>query len=114
MFTPNMTSQWSTSTGTDKFGQRIWTPLQSIPCSVVRFNPTIKQTPVRTTQSASHMYADEIENGTVLLFPAANPVAIGDKIFIFDASLFCITSRPQYDVLGGLDHYQCTFQAQQD
>ena len=54
MFTANTTGLLTHYTGTDKFGQSLYeAPGTVVPCAVVKLQPIIQKTPIRSTASAS-------------------------------------------------------------
>lgn len=112
MFVPNTTGLLAKFQGTDKFGQSVYAaqPL-TVGCAVVKLNPVVQKTPIRSTGSASRGMADELVEPAVILFPASVPVGELDKLVIQGSTLRCIAVQPRVSIAGTVDHFECTFEA---
>ena len=113
MFLPNTTGLLTSYTaGTDKFGQAIYDGEAAVvPCAIVKLEPTVQKTPIRSTGSASRGEADELIEPAMILFPSSVQITEGDKFVILGVSLRCISVQPRISIAGNLDHYECTFEA---
>ena len=111
MFTANTTGLLTHYTGTDKFGQSLYeAPGTVVPCAVVKLQPIIQKTPIRSTASASRGEADELVEPATILFPSFVAISHLDKFAIIGSYLRCISVQPRIGMNGTIDHYECQFE----
>jgi len=111
MFLPNNRCELHTLSGTNVYGEPIWSVLRSVPCAVVSLNRQELQTSVRADSSASRGAALEPVSMGKILFPAAIAVQSGDRITIQGFGLRISAIQPRWDVNGKLDHWECGVEA---
>ena len=112
MFSPNTTVFLFKAGQTDKFGQNTYPSVgASVACAIVKLDPKIQKTPVRSVESASRGEADDIvEVATILFAPALNVQPL-DEVLAFDYRMRCIRSSPMISTTGTIDFYECAFEA---
>lgn len=112
MFAPNTTGLLFAAGATDKFGQNTFQSTGvSVACAVVKLDPTVEKTPIRSTGSASRGEADELVDPAIVLFPPESTIKLLDELLIYGSRLRCIEVSPQISVAGVIDHYECSFEA---
>lgn len=105
MFIPNTTCTILSANGTtDVYGMPTVSTQITEWCSVVKLQVTEKTTPFRSDQSASRGSASELESNTVILLTAKTSAKIDDYIKILGYQFRIMSSSPQVDLFGNVDH----------
>jgi len=112
VFVPNTTGILTLFIGHDKYGQEVYAASGvKAACGIVKLEPIVQKTPIRSTGSASRGEADELVEPAMILFPANSPINVLSKFQILGATLRCISVQPRINIGGEVDHLECTFEA---
>lgn len=107
MFVPNQTCSHIAKSGLrTRHGEPIFLDAVTVPCAVVRLEPSVQHTSVRADSSGSRANAEEVATNATILFPAYVTVQNDDVIEIAGYRLEVKTVHPRFHVTGILDHYE--------
>lgn len=97
---------------TDIYGQEL--PGETFPekCQIVKLEPRVQHSTVRTDASASRGRAMEDRGEAVILVSARSIVALEDVLIVAGVSLRVMEKRARYRVTGVLDHFQLTCESE--
>ena len=108
MFKPKMAGTVCHVTGRDVRARPTYSQPAECAFEIISLDISSQKTQTSSTMSASNGSADQLytDAGKILVGPSAE-VGIGDK-FSFDGVDYRIVSvKPEYSLLGPVDHYEC-------
>lgn len=94
----------SSKAGNNAYGEEIFYAPKKVRCSVIKLKSISFHTTVRVDSGATRGGAAELSADVVLLFPPKDAPKISDKVVVYGLTLTAVSSQPQFDVRGNIDH----------
>lgn len=96
---------------TDVYGQKVLGDVFDEKCQIVKLEPRIQRSDVRTDSGASRTRADENRVDAVILVSKNTKADFEDELTVDGVVLRIMRKRHRFTVTGILDHYELTCEA---